>query len=330
MKVSVIVVTFNEEKNILACVQSILQQKYSHDYEILVVDGGSQDKTQEIVQELQKAHKHLKLLAKNQGSITLCRNIGIANARYEYVAFTDADCVVPEDWLFRLTTGFTRHAVGTPFLAGVGGANIPPEHATLFQRAIGIAFDSFLGSLGSIQAKPVKKEQKLFSISCSNALYKKAALEAVGMFSEELGNQGEDWDMGVKLQKKGYMVYGIQNCFVWHNFRATPRAFWKNMVFYGDGRMRLMKKHADFVKPKYMLPLFFIPLFVISCITFLLTKKWLVLLPFLYFPFIFLYSIWISLLQKKIFFVFHVFFVFLLQHFGYALGEWKGLRWFLK
>lgn len=331
MKVSVIVVTLNEEKNILPCLQSLLKQDIpQEDYEILVVDGGSLDKTQENVEEIAKHHASLKLLVKENGSITTCRNIGIKFAQHDFIAFTDADCVVPEDWLRRLQRGYARHAVGNPKLAGVGGANIPPENGNSFQHAIGIAFNSFFGSLGSIQAARIKKEKPVFSISCSNSLHRKKVLEEVGMFSEELGNQGEDWDLGVKLEKKGYVVYGLADSFVWHNFRATPSAFWNNMVFYGDGRMRLTKKHPDFVKMKYMLPLFFIPLFFLSVFFFVLTKKIELLLPFAYFPLVFLYSLAISFSQKKGGLLFHVFFVFLLQHFGYAVGMWKGLRWLLK
>jgi len=323
MKVSVIVVTLNEEKNILACVNSLLQQKYDHDYEVIVADGASTDKTKEIVEQ-----KKIKFLVKEKGSITACRNLGIQNAKYEYIAFTDADCIAPDDWLQKLTAGFKRHAGEK--LAGVGGANIPPKNPTVFQQAIGIAFNSILGSLGSIQAKPVEQDKKIFSISCSNSLYKKTALEDVGMFSEELGNQGEDWDLGAKLQKKGYEVYGLHDSFVWHNFRATPKTFWKNMVFYGDGRMRLMKKHPDIVKKRYLLPLLFIAVFVISLGAYAFTRSTWTLVPFLYFPGMLVYSILIAILQKHPFLSLHVFFAFLVQHFGYALGEVKGLRWFLK
>ncbi len=332
MKVSVIVVTLNEEKNIVLCLQSILKQNIlKNDYEIIIVDGGSQDATQQRVKECAKLHDEQKIryIEKQNGSIAACRNIGIKNALYEYVAFTDADCIVPEDWLQRLRIGFSRQATGNPALAGVGGANIPPENGSLFQMAIGVAFNSLLGSLGSIQAQPVKKNVKLFSISCSNSFYKKKSLEDVGMFSEELGNQGEDWDLGAKLKKNGYNVYGIHDSFVWHNFRATPALFWKNMVFYGDGRMLLMTKHPDIIKKRYLLPLFFIPVFVFFLIIFLMFWDYSYLVPFLYFPLIFIYSLIISFMQKKVHLIFYVFVVFVLQHFGYSFGEWKGLRWFL-
>lgn len=331
MKVSVIVVTLNEEQNIRACLDALVKQDVpKEDYEVLVVDGASKDKTQEIVQNSAKEHHTVRLIVEKDGSIAQCRNVGIQQSKYEFVAFTDADCVVPTDWLRRLKRGYARHTVGIKNLAGVGGANIPPENGSSFQQAIGIAFNSFLGSLGSIQAQPVKYNKELFSISCSNSLYQKKALVEVEMFSEELGNQGEDWDLGAKLQKKGYVVYGIHDCAVWHNFRATPFLFWKNMVFYGDGRMRLTKKHPDLVKEKYLVPLFFIPVFTLSGGAFYMNKNPYLLLPFLYFPLMLIYSLYLADKAKKSELGLEVFSVFLLQHFGYSFGEWKGLRWFVK
>lgn len=328
MKVSVIVVTLNEEKNMENCLQSLLKQDIpEQDYEIIVVDGGSTDNTQKIVRDVAKHHSFIKLVTKEKGSITECRNLGIKNAHYDYVAFTDADCVVPKDWLNRLRKAFSRHAVATP-LAGIGGANIPPETGNSFQKAIGIVFNSWLGSLGSIQAMPMKQDRQVFSISCSNSLYKKKALLDVGMFSEELGNQGEDWDMGAKLQAKGYMVYGVHGSFVWHHLRPDAKSFWKNMVFYGNSRMLLTKKHPAIVKPKYFIPLLFIPLFILSLILFFSFNYYFLLFPFLYFPLILLYSIIISIKKPALIPV--VFITFLLQHFGYSYGELKGLRWLLK
>ncbi len=328
MKVSVIVVTLNEEKNIAQCIDSLLKQNISkEEYEILIIDGNSKDKTQDIVKEFAKKHKNVHLHVKEKGTITQCRNVGIKNAKHEYIAFTDADCVVPEDWLLRLQHAFSRQAVGHN-LAGVGGANIPPVSGNKFQKAIGIVFNSWLGSLGSIQAQPMKENKVVFSISCSNSLYKKQALVDVNLFTEELGNQGEDWDMGAKLQQKGYVVYGVHDSFVWHHLRPDAKSFWKNMVFYGDGRMLLTKKHPKIFKLKYFIPLFFIPVFIFSLIGFFSFNQYIFLFPFLYFPFILLYSIIISV--KKPTLIPLVFVTFLLQHFGYSFGELKGLRWFLK
>ncbi|MBI5073053.1 glycosyltransferase, partial [Candidatus Woesearchaeota archaeon] len=168
MKVSVIVVTLDEEKNINRCLDSLVKQDIPKaDYEILVVDGGSKDKTKEIVIELakeiaaQNEHPKIHFYEKQSGSITQCRNIGIQKSQHDVVAFIDADCVAPEDWLRRLKRGFSRNAVANHKLAGVGGANIPPQEGTIFQNAIGVAFNSFLGSLGSIQARPMKQNNRV-------------------------------------------------------------------------------------------------------------------------------------------------------------------------
>jgi succinoglycan biosynthesis protein ExoA len=344
MKVSVIVVTFNEEKNIKQCIDSFCGMQYKDDFEVIIADGGSSDKTEELVKELIKeiAKKNkgtkIRFLTEKgktgKGSITECRNAGAKAAKYEYIAYTDADCIVPQNWLTNMVAGFQRIQKITEAkqqkLAGVGGANIPPENPPAFQKAIGVAFNSLLGSLGSIQARPPKEDKQVFSISCCNSLFKKSALKTVNLFSEELGNQGEDWDMGAKLNKAGFVCYGIRDSFVWHNFRATPKAFWKNMLFYGDGRMRLMKKHKDLIKKRYLLPLAFIPLFVVSLGTFVATRNPVTLIPFAYFPLILLYSIAIAIKQNQTHLSFHVFYAFLVQHFGYAWGEMKGLRWFVK
>jgi succinoglycan biosynthesis protein ExoA len=338
MKVSVIVVTWNEEKNIQACLNSLLALEYSNDYQIIITDGGSTDKTEEIVKEIAKKNKKLQFITQKgvsgKGTITECRNAGIKAAKYDYIAYTDADCTVPKDWLTQFFVGFERiQKVTTQHnkkLAGVGGANIPPQNPTTFQRAIGVAFNSLLGSLGSIQAKPPKKDKQVFSISCCNAFFKKSVLEAVHLFSEDLGNQGEDWDMGAKLKKAGFVCYGIPESFVWHNFRATPATFWKNMVFYGDGRIRLMRKHPDLIKKRYLLALPFIPLFIVSFGLFLALRNPLYLLPFAYFPCMLLYSIAIAVKQSKALLSLHVFYAFIVQHFGYAWGCLKGLRWIVK
>ena len=200
--VSIVVITLNEEKNIGVLLDSLLKQEYpSSAFEVIVVDGGSKDDTQQIVHAYHEKG-NVKLVVDQGGSITSSRNKVIQHAKYPSIAFTDADCIAPPNWLSGLVEGYVKHSSQHLKLAGVGGANIPPEQTTSFVDAVGIAFDSFLGSLGSLQAKPFAVDKKVYSISCANSFYSKKALEDVGLFSEDLGNQGEDWEIGYKLQQK--------------------------------------------------------------------------------------------------------------------------------
>ena len=93
--VSIIVPTYNREQYISRAVQSILRQTYDK-YEVIVVDDGSTDNTQEIVKKLQEKDDRIRYIVseRNQG-VAHARNIGIQEAKYDYIAFLDSD----DEWL---------------------------------------------------------------------------------------------------------------------------------------------------------------------------------------------------------------------------------------
>ena len=92
IKVSVIITSFNSEKFIKSSVNSVLNQSYQN-FELIIVDDCSQDKTQNIIRKLQKKDKRIKviLLKTNTGTASIPRNIGAKNAKAEYLCFLDAD-----------------------------------------------------------------------------------------------------------------------------------------------------------------------------------------------------------------------------------------------
>ncbi|MBI2129648.1 glycosyltransferase [Candidatus Woesearchaeota archaeon] len=323
MKASVIVVTYNEERNIADCLNSLVNLDYNKkDYEILVVDGNSSDKTKDIAGDFIKKFKNkvkIRLINNPKRFIASSRNVGLRNAAYELIAFTDADCIVPKDWLKILVEGYEK--LKGKSVAAVGGANIPPKNAPNFMAAVGIAFDSFLGSLGSAQAKKFSKITFVPSLPCCNALHSKKLLLEVGGFDEKLRNMCEDYDVNFKLRKRGYKIAVLPNSFVWHKLRSTPMKFLKNMYAYGKGRIFLMKRLKEF-KFIYLLPIFFIVIVLLSFLSFF---NKLFLIPLLYFPLVFLYSLCLCMKKGRINLAFHVFLVFVLEHFGYAVGEIAGL-----
>jgi len=93
--ISVIIPTYNEEANITACLQSLCNQTMSRDeYELIVVDGNSKDRTCELAREY--ADEVITQTSKKVGG---ARNDGVLRARGDIVATTDADCIIPPDWL---------------------------------------------------------------------------------------------------------------------------------------------------------------------------------------------------------------------------------------
>jgi glycosyltransferase involved in cell wall biosynthesis len=110
--ISVVIPAWNEEKYIGRLLRSLLNQSLERDeYEIIVVDGHSKDGTVRIARKYAD-----RVLFENEGSIGYARNLGARKARGEIVAFIDADCIAPWNWLMRIKKTFRK-----PWLVGVGG-----------------------------------------------------------------------------------------------------------------------------------------------------------------------------------------------------------------
>ncbi len=91
MKITVIIPTYNRKKTIKRCINSIISQTIQP-YEIIVVDDGSTDNTLEIVNEFMY---NIKVIKQNHRGAQAARNLGILNARGDYIAFLDSD----DEWL---------------------------------------------------------------------------------------------------------------------------------------------------------------------------------------------------------------------------------------
>lgn len=100
MKVSVIIPVYNEEKYIATCLESLKNQKEKPD-EIIVIDNNCTDNTIEVA----KKFKVRIVREKTQGMIP-ARNRGFDNAKYDIIARSDADNILPVDWVKRIKSNF--------------------------------------------------------------------------------------------------------------------------------------------------------------------------------------------------------------------------------
>lgn len=318
MDISVVILAYNEEKNIGECLRAVLNQKYtSGEWDVLVIDGDSTDDTVKIVQEIQKTSARIRLLSNKKRKIASGRNLGLTESRYPFVAFTDADCIVSEDWLNKLSKGYKNMLVSDDKPAGVGGGNIPPELSSRFQQALGLYLDSFLGSFNSPQGRNFSEIRKVESLACLNALYKKEALMEVGGFDENMGNIAEDRDMNIRLRKHGYSLYFIPDTSVFHKLRNDLIGWMKNMALYGRGRAVISFKHNLFLNPFFILPMIFILSMILVPLGFFNS---LFFSPLLYFPFIFSYALAISIKNKKLNLFPDALAIFIATHFVYSFN----------
>jgi len=99
--ISVIVPVYNSESLLDICMESIVSQTY-RDFEVLVVDDGSTDKSSDIIKKWSKIDKRIVLITQNNEGASSARNLGLDIAKGEWVAFVDSDDSVTPDYLRNL------------------------------------------------------------------------------------------------------------------------------------------------------------------------------------------------------------------------------------
>ncbi|MEI6703690.1 MAG: glycosyltransferase [Deltaproteobacteria bacterium] len=320
MDITIAVVTYNAAGCIKQCIESVLQQEYKNGlYELLVVDGCSNDGTQEIVKDY---GSRVRMVENAERTIASNRNVALREAKYPYIAFTDSDCVVQSNWLEKLSINFEELLSQNNQIAGVGGGNIVGSGLSAFHEALSVAQNSFIGSLGSVQGTLYENVRAVDSLGCLNVLYNRDLLLSIGGFDEDLKNMCEDTDINYRLRDNGYLLYYIPDATVIHNTRQNLSAWCNNMFEYGKGRAIIMLKHKTLFSRVFILPVMFCPI-LLTC--FLFGFRWHFLwLAILYFPSVFVAGLILALKAGQHRLWFSTGLVLCCTHIGYAAGLWAG------
>ncbi len=224
-KVSVVVCAYNAERTMAPCLASLEKLNYAN-YEVIVVNDGSRDRTREICERFE----FIQLINQENKGLSAARNVGIAAATGEIVAFTDSDCVVDPDWLTYLVSAFSRSG-----RAAVGGPNFPPPEDTLVPSAVAV-------SPGGPTHVLLNDEVAEHIPGC-NMAFRKAALEEINGFDPVFRAAGDDVDLCWRLQNQGYEIGFSPAAVVWHFRRNTIKAYLNQQRGYGKAEAQLYFKH---------------------------------------------------------------------------------------
>ncbi|HZG77930.1 MAG TPA: glycosyltransferase [Paenibacillus sp.] len=327
MNISVVVIAYNEERNIAECLDSLIKQTYTMgEYEIIVVDGESRDRTPDIVKEYAARHPRVRFVNNPGRTESSNRNVGVRRAMHPYIAFTDADCVCPEHWLERLAQGYASCLAADPNVGGVGGGNVSDERFGPVSKAIGLAFDTPFSALGSQQTRIWDRTKQVESLAMLNVLYPKSLFEEVGYLDESQTCSGEDWIFNYHARRLGYRFYFLADATVLHKMRTTVPAFARQMYRYGVGRGVIIRKHPRTLTVRYAAPVLFLALMLASAAAAAAAGQPALLTPLLaYILFFAAYSFLLCAAKASVRCAPLVFGVFLIIHFGYSLGETAAL-----
>ncbi|MBS0659199.1 MAG: glycosyltransferase [Verrucomicrobia bacterium] len=231
-KVSVIVCSYNGDSTLENCLESLMHVNYPN-YEVVLVDDGSTDRTQEIAAKYEGRIVNIK--QKNMG-LSYARNVGARAATGDVFAYTDGDCMADPDWLYYL--------VGTLLsgdYAGVGGPNISPPAANWIQACVSAA----PGGPSHVLLTDTVAEH----IPGCNMAFHRWAFFLVGGFDPFYRKAGDDVDFCWRLQQAGGVVAFSPAAIVWHYRRFTLKAFKKQQEGYGEAESMLRFQHLIFFGP---------------------------------------------------------------------------------
>lgn len=223
-KISIIIPVKNGAEKIKDLLDSLMQVDYEKDkLEIIVVDGNSTDATKEIVSKYP-----VKLVGEENPGVNAARNTGIKNSVGEIIAFTDYDCVVPENWVKEIVSKFQDENVGC-----VGGKVVRYEDDFLSRYA-----DESLVPVMRIFQKVVKLDRIrspfYYPVGCNFAV-KREVFKKTGLFNESFRYGFDELEFAERLCEEGYTIVLTPAVVVKHKHRSTLSDLLKQTFRYGQG-----------------------------------------------------------------------------------------------
>lgn len=234
--------------------QSLTEQTVP-DFEVIVVEDGSQVKSDNVVDKC-KDYFPLSYYFIPNGGPGQARNYGANYAKGEYIIVLDSDCILPSGYIEAV-----KKEVALTNADAFGGPDRASESFTNVQKAINYSMTSFF-TTGGIRGG--KKEMDKFYPRSFNMGVRKSVWDRLGGFSKM--RFGEDIDFSIRIYKGGYKVALFLSAWVYHKRRTDWRKFFRQVYNSGIARINLYKKYPDSLKPVHLLP----ALFTLGCLFFLI------------------------------------------------------------
>lgn len=216
MNISICITVLNEEGTVASLLDSLLNQSKKPN-QIIIVDGGSIDKTVEIIRHYQQKDSRIKLLIE-ECSRARGRNLGVEIAKGEIILMTDAGCIASSDWVKNIVSPFenTDVDVVAGFYHMTGGTPVNKAMSVF----LGVSPNNF-----DIDFLP----------STRSIAFRKSIWEKVGGFPEKVGGAAEDTVFNYKLIKAGAKFSRMKNATVEWGMPDTIFNFYFKIFNYAKG-----------------------------------------------------------------------------------------------
>jgi GT2 family glycosyltransferase len=250
---SIVICTRDRTTSLRECLSAVREVSY-HPLEILIVDNApSGDETRELVESITSKDPRFRYTVEPQPGLSAARNHGLAQARYDLVAFTDDDAIVDAAWPTALAAGFASDpaaACVTGFVPAGGldtwseryfdaryswGEIAEPRQFDMLHHRLPVRFYPFCAGVFGTGANFAVRRSTVTSVGGFDTL--------LGAGAPGLG--GEDLDMFLRLILAGGRICYLPSAYVWHRHRSDPDALGDQIYSYGHGLGAYLAKHSQ-------------------------------------------------------------------------------------
>lgn len=248
--VSVIIPCHNEEECIRETINYLDKQQYPN-FEIIAVNDGSNDRTLEILEELQQTNERLRIvtLTTNQGK-GMGLTMGAIAAKGEFLVCIDADALLDAEAI----KYFIWHFLNSPRVGAItGNPRVRNRTSILGKIQVG-EFSSIIGMIKRTQ----RILGKLYTVSGVISAFRKKALFSVGFWSNDMVT--EDIDISWKLQTKFWDIRYEPRALCWILMPETIKGLWRQRLRWSQGGSEVLKKYTRLLghwKQRRMWPIYF-------------------------------------------------------------------------
>lgn len=242
MKVTLVTTVYNEEKNIRRLLESIRLLSKKPD-EIIIVDGGSKDKTVSIIQEYSSEKKLGIALYVKKGNRSIGRNEAIKKATSDIIAITDAGCILDSEWLENIIKPFKdpKVEVVSGYYKGIG--------KSVFQKCL----------IPYALVMPDQVKERSFLPATRSMAIRKYTWKRLGGFAKEYSHN-EDYVFAKKLEDKKIKTFFAYNAIVkWIPRKTFKEAFIMFFRFsYGDAEANILRNKVLLLFARYFLGIYIV------------------------------------------------------------------------
>lgn len=239
MKASVIIPNLNGEGWLKDSIESCINQNFDGEYEIIVIDNASTDKSMEIIRQCGKNFSNYRVIENDSNtgfSYAVNQGIKLSEAKYAVLFNNDAfaqpdwlqqlcDCADTDEEIFSVSSLMIQHY--NRHLCDDAGDYVPLFGWTC-KRGDGLSIDRY------------QKQMRVFSACGGAALYRKSLLDKVGLFDESFFAYGEDVDIGWRANNMGYKNIFCPKAVCYHICSATTGGRYNDFKSIKSGRNTLM------------------------------------------------------------------------------------------